>query len=85
MSTNLPITLAKCGVCSPGVHFRIGVMSSRAARFFVNSPATGVMKGILGLRPWVRCSKLPLPEWSLQVQSGISTNRLQIILITISP
>src|SRR5258708_9059712 len=40
MSTNFPITLAKCGVCSPGVHFRVAGMSSRDARFFVNSQAT---------------------------------------------
>lgn len=40
MSTNFPITFAKCGVCSPGVYFQIAAMSSRDARFFVNSQAT---------------------------------------------
>jgi hypothetical protein len=40
MSTNFPITLAKCAVSSASVHFRVADMSSRDARFFVNSPTT---------------------------------------------
>src|SRR5260370_28243735 len=39
MSTNFPITFAKCGVGSPCVQFHIAGMSSRDARFFVNSRA----------------------------------------------
>src|SRR6266853_610798 len=40
MSTNLPITRAKSAVSSASVHFRVAGMSSRDARFLVNSPAT---------------------------------------------
>lgn len=40
MCTNFPIPLIQCGVCFPSVHSGVTGMSSRDARFFVNSPAT---------------------------------------------